>query len=255
MSAPYALYNRPRNPDFGSGVYRRRVRLLGQPGLVLAEMEDCNHGFRCRLYHDGSRITAIEPEALRTPLTTCVGALQPIQAMVGTPLDIDSRQLARAMNPRSQCTHLYDLAALAIHHGLRGCPERIFDVAIPDEDGIPTLATVTLNGTLLLSWTISEWVIKNEGPLHGRSLGKGFSKWASEFYQGDERDGAFILQKGYFVSNARRYDINQLEGEAVTEVSGIACYSYSPGIIETAVRTADSTRDFTDTPEQLLQFL
>lgn len=255
MSAPYALYNRPLNPDFGNGVYRRRIRLQGLPGKVVAELEDCNHGFRSVVYHDGEKVTAIEPEALRVPLTTCDGALQPLRDLVGTPLSLSSLDISRAVNPKSQCTHLYDLSVLAIHHATRGQTERQFDIAIPDEKDGPTEATVSLNGTVLLRWTIANWTLCNPGQLHGLSLGKGFSKWASSLYQGDEQEAAFMLQKGYFVSGARRYDIAKLAGVKVTEANGIACYSYSPERMEQAVRTENSTRDFTDCEQQLLKFL
>lgn len=254
MSAPYALYNRPLNPDFGKGVYRRRIRLQGSPGKVIAELEDCNHGFRSVLHHDGSSVTAIEPEALRTPLTTCDGALAPLHALVGTPLTRSSRDIAAAVDPKQQCTHLYDLTVLAIHHALRGEEDRQYDIAIPDEDNHPTDATASLNGRVLLRWTIENWLLLNEGELQGKSLGRGFSKWASALYQGDEREAAFALQKGYFVSNARRYDMSKLEGTPVTDSNGIACYSYSPEQMGQAVRRYHSTRDFTDCEEQLLKF-
>lgn len=255
MSAPYALYNRPLNPDFGSGIYRRRIRLQGNPGQVIAELEDCNHGFRSVIFHDGETVTAIQPEALRVPLTTCDGALKPLRLLVGTPLTQSSRDISQAVDPKSQCTHLYDLTVLAIHHARRGTCDRQFDIAIPDEKDGPTEATVSLDGVVLLRWTIANWVLQNPGELNGLSLGKGFSKWASTLYQGDEQEAAFALQKGYFVSGARRYDIAKLAGLKVTDSNGIACYSYSPEHIGQAVRTANSTRDFTEGEAQLLKFL
>lgn len=257
MSAPFAFTSdyRPLNPDYGKGVYRRRIRLQGKPGLVIAELEDCNHGFRAHLHHDGTVVTGIEPEALRTPLNTCDGALLPLRDLVGVPLAHSSRKIAQDVDPRRQCTHLYDLSVLAIQHALRGELDRQYDVAVPDDKDDSTEATVSLNGVVLLNWTIQGWVIQNPGPLQGKSLGKGFSKWASEIYQGDEQEAAFVLQKGYFVSGARRYDIAKLAGVKVTDGTGMACYSYSPERIEEAVRSANSTRDFTHTEHQLLKFL
>lgn len=254
MSAPYELLNRALNPNFGSGIYRRRIRLRGQPGTVAAELEDCNHGFRLILRHDGEKVTAIEPEALRVPLTTCSGALEPIRDLIGMPLATDTRDINHRVDPKANCTHLYDLSVLAIHHSLRGETERLYDVAIPDEKDGPTTATVALDGNTVLTWIIADWTLCNDGDLHGKTLGKGFGEWAGHYFQGDEREAAFILQKGYFVSGARRYDINTLGGKPVTDAYGMACYSYSPGVIENAVRNTNSIRDFTDTPDQLLKF-
>ena len=254
MSSPYELLNRVPNPDFGSGCYRRSIRLLGLQGKVIAELEDCNHGFRSTVHHNGEAVTDIEPEALRYPLTSCPGALEPIRELVGTPLAMDTRSIIHRVDPRANCTHLYDLSVLAIHHALRGDSERRYDVTVPDEKDGPVEATVALNGKTLLTWKIHNWTIQDSGPLQGKPLGRGFSEWASKLLDGDAREAAFVLQKGYFVSGARRFDISKLAGTPVTDATGMACYSYRPGIIENAVRTADSTRDFTDTPEQLLKF-
>src|ERR1017187_6873007 len=52
------------NPLYGSGVFRRRVRLVNQPGFVCAELEDEAHGFRLHVGHDGLKVIAIAVEAL-----------------------------------------------------------------------------------------------------------------------------------------------------------------------------------------------
>jgi hypothetical protein len=88
-------------------------------------------------------------------------------------------------------------------------------------------------------------------------LYKGFSKWASACFTGEEREAAFILQKGYFVASARRYNIDAQVGKAANEDRDVmlgVCFSYSTPQIEIATRTADSTRDFSNTPELLLKF-
>ena len=45
------------NPDYGKGVFRRRIFVRGEPGVVKVELEDGNHGFRVRLAHDGETVT------------------------------------------------------------------------------------------------------------------------------------------------------------------------------------------------------
>jgi hypothetical protein len=47
------------NPDYGSGVYRRRLQLLPERFAVTAELEDNNHGFRVRIEHDGQHVTQV----------------------------------------------------------------------------------------------------------------------------------------------------------------------------------------------------
>jgi hypothetical protein len=246
----------PPNPDYGTGVFRRRIRLQGEANKVLAELEDGSHAFRSTVYHDGHKVTAIEPEILRYPLTTCPGAAQPIQALVGTALTDSTLNISKAVNPRSNCTHLYDLSVLAIHHCLKGNTIKQYDIAVPDQLDAPIDVTIELNGKRLLSWAVKDWTITENGPLKGLSLHRGFSKWASQHYQGDQQEAAFALQKGYFVSFGRRYDVSNLNGPSVVangEMLGV-CHSYSPGVVEQAVRSEHAVRDFTESQEQLLTF-
>ena len=255
MNTNSAPANHPMNPDYGQGIFRRRIRLQQQPGKVIAELEDCNHGFRSVVHHDGHKVTNIEPESLRVPLTSCSQATKLVVDLIGAQLSANNGELAQIANPKSNCTHLYDLTVLAIHHATRAEAERLYDIVIPDENNGQTCAQLFCNGELLLSWSVANWQLQNP-ELHGLSLAMGFGKWASNKYQGEQREAAFMLQKGYMVSNARRYDMSKIQGTPATVVEGMsgACYSYMPEIVITAHRTYNSTRDFTDCEEKLLRF-
>ena len=245
------------NPHYGEGTFRRRIRLQGQPGKVIAELEDCYHGFRSTVYHDGNTVTDIKAEALRIPLTSCGGATEPIKALIGSPLTFSAMDCHRQVDPRANCTHLYDLTVLAIGHCSRGEVVRQYDVSVDDEKDRVEQSTVQCNGRTVLSWQTRDWAIQSPEQLASKPLYKGFAAWANKTFIGDEREAAFVLQKGYFVSRARMYDMDKLVGTpaaAQTSMLGV-CYSYSPGVVDTAFRTAATTRDFTDTPEQLLKFL
>ena len=246
----------PRNPDYGNGIFRRRICLDGQPGKVIAELEDCCHGFRCTVYHDGSKVTDIQAEAIRIPLTTCSGAIDPIKALIGLPLTSSMMAIHRQFSPRANCTHLYDLTILAIAHCQRGNALRQYDIAVEDERDESATASIQRDGETILSWKTSQWTIQSPTVLINKPLHKGFSFWAIEHYNGDDREAAFALQKGYFVAQARIYDMDKLAGAPAasqTSMLGV-CYSYSPEVVEQAFRTVDTTRDFTDTAEQLLKF-
>jgi hypothetical protein len=248
--------NMPLRADYGSGRYRRRIRLEGSPGQVRAAIEDSYHGMRCTVYHDGRIITNIEADLPRIPLSTCGGAAEPIKTLIGLPLDMPLRDISRHGNPRRNCTHLFDLTLLAIAHARRGECVRQYDVIIEDETEQPAVATVWLNDQLLHQWQISRSVFVGPEPLAGRRVLKGFMAWAETYYSGDQLEAARVLQKGYFVARVRRYDIKSLAGLPglhETDMLG-SCYSYSPGVVENAVRTG-SERDFSETPELLLHFV
>lgn len=249
----------PKNPNYGQGCYRRRIRLFSEPGRVYAELEDTNHGFRCTISHDGEKVTDIHSETLRIPFDTCPGAVTPLRKLIGLPLCDDVQALIPLTDAPSNCTHLLDLALLAIRHSKRTQQELIYDICVADQldDVSPAAAEVYANGVLIHRWQTLHWEITGPEALQGKVLYKGFSKWASEQFNGDQREAAFVLQKGYFVASARRYNIDAQAGQpanAHRDVMLGVCFSYSAPQIDVARRTANSTRDFSNAPERLLKF-
>lgn len=248
----------PDNPSYGSGSFRRRIRLRASDTEVLAELEDHNHGFRLRLQHDGQQVTAIDAETMRIPFSTCPGAVKPLRELCGLPITEDSQQLIANSKPSANCTHLYDLSLLAIAQAARGPGERLYDICISDEtDEQPSAAEIRLDGQLLHRWLCRDWSIVEPAELAGNVLYKGFTTWANAAFSGEAQRAAFALQKGYFVASARRYDLDAMAGEAANDAREImygACYTYTSPQIEQAQRLASSVRDFSDTAEQLLEF-
>lgn len=252
-------FNYPLNPNFGKGIFRRRIRLEQHDGFVTGALEDCNHGFEVTIFHDGSNVTKVEGTPQRIPFTTCSGAIEPLQSLIGIEIGLTSQQLAERINPRANCTHWLDLALLAIMHIPRiHEPVRQYDIAIPDENDAPTTVTVLRNGSAVLTWLVQDWMVKEKEPLEGKTLFKGFSAWANQLFpDADEKEAVFVLQKAYFVSRARRFNTNVMAGESAAAHATMydACFTYSEPRRSVAKRTAATTYDFTDTEEQLLKFL
>jgi hypothetical protein len=250
------VYHQYLNPDYGHGIFRRRIRLVGSGAKVCAELEDTNHGFRSTVFHDGNKVTDIHAEALRAPLSTCGGAIEPLKQLIGTTLDASTKDITTRIDPRANCTHLYDLTLLAIAHCLRGEVTRQYDMEVEDQpSATPAESRCYRDHQLMLVWQARDWQI-SAGPHSGKPLFKGFAAWAAGAFSGDEQEAAFALQKAYFVSQARRFNVDDLAGTSADDqphMNGV-CFSYSSPNIERAVRTANSTRDFSDCPEQLLTF-
>lgn len=252
------LQSAPRNPSYGSGIFRRRIRLVNQDHCVVAELEDGSHGFRSTITHDGSHITAIEGETIRYPMTTCAGAVEPLKKFIGVALGLPASTLSSSINPRQQCTHLFDLSVWAYRHIQRNEKEVIFDIVIPDENGSDQPLTVFKNGEVVLEWRVSDWVVRSPDELNGKTLHSGFSKWLEKIYGNDEdaKEYAWLAQKGYLVSFARVYDVNKLAGTQEftnPNMKGV-CHTYSESQMPNAYHTVNSFRDFTNSPEQLLKF-
>lgn len=252
-------FNYPLNPTFGQGIFRRRIRLEQHEGYVSGALEDCNHGFAVKIYHDGKTITNVEGTPHRIPFSTCSGAIEPMQVLVGIEVGLTAQQLAERINPRANCTHWLDLALLAVMHIPRVEEAyRQYDITIPDELDVPTTVTVARNGETVLHWQVQDWTVLEAEPLQGKTLFKGFSAWANSLFEdADTKEAVFILQKGYFVSRARRFNTNVMAGESAAAHATMfdACFTYSEPRRSVAERTAATTYDFTDTEEQLLKFV
>ena len=236
----------------------RKIRLENQPGKVIALLEDCNHGFCSTIHHDGKKVTQIEAEHKRIPFTTCGGAKDPLQSLIGLEIGTKIDALLQQVDTRANCTHWLDLSLLAIRHAARDEAVREYVVEVPDEAEPPTTASIYRDGKLIHQWPVMDWVIQEPHEYAGNGIFKGFTKWACEtFSDAEEREAAFALQKGYFVSRARRFDIKKLVGERANEHSMMigACYTYSEPQANVAVRTEGTTRDFTHNRENLLKFL
>lgn len=247
------------NPDYGRGAYRRRILLENRPGEARGALEDTNHGFRVTVRHDGEVVTAIEPEAVRIPFTTCPGAAERLKALLGCSIRGSARDLTALAGANSNCTHLLDLTILAIRHAASGEARRQWDVTVTDEteDG-DSIVSVDRDGEHVFEWHARHFYITQPEALQGRPLYLGFGRWASDYFEEEALEAAFIMQKGYFVAQARRFDLSAAAGEPAA-LSGQsmegACYTYTRGVMERGERTADSTRDFSESAELLLKFV
>lgn len=248
----------PSSSGYGSGIYRRRIQLSASEHAVHAQLEDTLHGMRLSLHHDGRLVTDVQGELIRVPFNTCGGAALPIRALVGLSIELGERELGQAAGPRRNCTHLLDLALLAIAQARRGVGERRYDVAITDETPQrDAVASVHMNGAPVHEWRIRDGAFVEPHRWRGQPVLQGFAKWAGAAYDGDRLEAARVLQKGYFVAWARRYDIGALDGRPAIEEPAMfgSCHSYSPGVVEHAIRNSRTVRDFTDDETALLRFL
>ena len=243
------------NPDYGSGVFRRRLHWQAVPGCVAVALEDSNHGFRLRLRHDGRQITAVEAEPVRHPFTTCPEAVSNVQQVTGLAL-ADAAALRARLPQATNCTHLVDMALLAASHADDAGQARHYDIAVADErDGL-TAARITCDGQAIHAWAIRNHAIETPAGLAGRPVMRGFYAWAAAQFSGMELEAAQLLQRGYFVAQARRSVYLPVERYPASS-DGMtigACYSYNTGAVERALRIHGSVRDYSRSAERLLQF-
>jgi hypothetical protein len=250
----------PVRGGYGTGCYRRSIVLEASSGEVRAELADDFHHFGVRLVHDGQHAVSVEGEDVRVPWTTCPGAVAPLREMEGVGLSTVLSGLLRHTNARAQCTHLHDLACLAIAHAARvsanGGGSRRYDISVPDR--LEGRATVELqrDGQVLLSWAVDGSSVTDSDPSTFAGLklsGSAFHRFCAEL-DDDLAEAAFVLQRAVFIGLGRRHDFEEIrEASTFAPVVGAACYTFDPTRVGNAKRVYGSLRDFTSAPHRILE--
>ena len=243
-------------PGYGDGVYRRHITLSGEPDAVEAELEDDFHRFGLRLVHDGTRVVRIEARAARYPWTTCPEATWALRIVEGTALSPRCTDLARHTDPKAQCTHLFDLAGLAVAHAARGGGRLRYEVAIPDRDHQCTVARLEASDPDVpdLRWHLDAARITAPEPFAGQPVvGGHFLRFCRETLDPAWLEPAFVLWRACAISWGRAFDVGGApEAGRFASLAAGNCFSFQPGVVERAKRQDGTVLDFTARPEALL---
>lgn len=237
------------------GVYRRRI-LLRAPDVrtVRADLEDDFHRFSVTLHHDGERVEQVVGSAHRYPWSECPGAVEPLRALAGMPMSESSGAVGGHTDPRANCTHLFDLAGLAVAHAASGRQRRRYDVAVPERDGEGrTEARLDRDGEPRLAWELEWATIVDPEPYAGLELRGGFREWVETNLDADTGEAALVLRRACAISMGRQQDWDSYPTAIhVGEFMLGTCHVFQPGRAEVALRVKGSIHDFTDEPNRLL---
>lgn len=228
-------------------MYRRRIALEAEPGIVRGRLEDDFHRFEVELTHDAAHVVGVTGGAVRFPWTTCPGAVSPLAQLDGMPLSRSLRTIAKHVDPRAQCTHLFDLACLAVTLAARGGRAIAYEIAIPDRTGLRTHATLSRDGSSLLAWELDGMRIESPLPYAGRSLaGGGFAEWTETDLDPDAAEAAQVLRRAAVISWGRRYDFDRISNARVFQTqAGGACFTFTEERVDQGGRVLGSVRDLT----------
>lgn len=257
MAAKHFSDDDPVAAHWGQGVTRRAFRLAGNKGRVEAALEDHCHSMRCLLEHDSVAISAVEADFRRYTLGHCPAAALPLKELVGMPIATSTRDFFSGGRARRNCTHMLDLAWLAMRHAGRGHAEWVYEIEIPDAPKGAVDGTLCCNGEEVLRWTVEDDIITSTGVFEGRALWGGFLRWLTdEAGLSDlEVEHALVLHKGFFMVSARRLEMRPgpLAPAHQAQVVG-RCFGYAPERIGNAIGEAGMFRDFSEDREGLLRF-
>lgn len=211
----------------------------------------------CTLRHDGRVVTEIEADFRRYTLQLCPEARAPLQAIVGMSLSTTTAEFFANGRARQNCTHMLDLAWLAMRHASRGEVEWVYEIEIPDALEGRMHGTLRRNGTVVQEWQVLDNVIVFPARFAGQSLSGGFTRWATgEAGLSDlEVEELLVLHKGFFMAGARQFElpVGPLPEGFRKAVTG-ACFGYGAERIGRAIGNDGMNRDFSHAQEKLLRF-
>lgn len=247
------MSDRPPYRPHGSGIYRREMSVHRMHDGALGELVDDFHHFRARVVCEDDRVVDVVAESVRPPWSTCAEAEVEIKRLGGMPLSPSLRAAGRYTPIRTQCTHMFDAAALAIARLGRGLGDVVYSIAIPDRSEECTTATLQRDGEEILVWELAEREITGPAPFAGRRiLGHRFADWAEDALDEDRAEAAMLLQRACLISEGRRLDLESYSrAEDVPGGPVGACHTYTSGNLERAERVVGSLRDLTNVQGRL----
>lgn len=245
------------NPHWGQGATRRRVSLSGTPGMAVARLGDHNHAMQCLIRHDTRVVTSVEPLFRRVTLNHCAGAAVPVQEIIGMPIGIGTADFFAGGRARRNCTHMLDLAWLALRHACRPHGERLYDIFIPDAPDGRMTGELRRDGKLVLRWDVERGRIVAPATFAGQSLAGGFTGWVlgQSGLEDDDLEAALVLHKGFFMVGSRQFHLppGPVPQADRAFLAGV-CHGYAAERIDQARRVDNMFTDFTDRPDDLLRF-
>ena len=240
------------------GTYLRQIDLnTWDEHTVVGWLEDEYHHFGITLTHDGARVTDVRVAAPRHPWSTCADAGVPLRALIGQPLVSRCSDIGSLIDMRRQCTHVFDLAGLALAHARgRRAHRRYHGTVRPLADVVPGASQDRLRATLyrdgmeVLWWDLHEDLITAPAPYAGRSINRGFREWL-ETREEAEAEDASVLRRVAFVAKGRKISIEHMR---VADDLGQPplCHSFQPEYRKIAFRITDNRRRFDASEAQML---
>ena len=228
--------------------YHRKIRLAADGCRITGDLVDDPHHFRVHLEHDGQRVTALQSEAIRYPWTPCPEAARPLQELRGIPLSPRCTVVGEHSRADSQCTHLFDLAGLAVAHAAAGRKLRLYHCVVDGDRGEVAHATLHRDGELLLDWEVrgglGNTTLHGEPPFDGIGLTGGFMAWAQQNLDPELAEAAIVLRRSCMIGGVRFFDLDQVSmAPEMGDLRG-RCFTYSQGNVERAYRVRGTRRDF-----------
>ena len=232
-------------------MFRRRIILNKQVNdaqvRVRAALEDDFHHFRVEVFCVDGCVTRVEAHGLRTPYSLCSQAATRLDQLVGMPVTPVAHEVTRVTDANEQCTHMFELAGLAVAAAARSALRRQYDISVPMPNAGLTRPRLWRDDVLLLAWEVQGTVIQGPEPYLGVDIYRGMARWALGTLSADEAEAALVLRRCTGISKGRGMKLD----DQAHAVPNAHCFSQQPERATLALRMKGSTWDFADQPERL----
>ena len=241
-----------------SNVFVRSLAIVSpEQGRVALAMEDTAHAFQVSFSFEHDRITGVQAAWERHPLSSCGGAADALQQMVGLRLADSLFDVTRQADRRLQCTHMYDMLCLAVLHAYHGREDRRYDVLVVDSAPGIVAATLKCNGRTMLELALEDHhrIVQPER-WQGVSVREGFMPWVKQNIPPGDQEYHFIMQKALFVARGRKLNVGLTPG-MLSMQSGMAagtCFGSQPERYADSVKLGTSRRFTKETAGDVIRF-
>ncbi|WP_445948795.1 DUF2889 domain-containing protein [Sphingorhabdus sp.] len=218
------------------GCLRRRIDIRrNSNGAVVAWLEDDFHHLGLTLEHDGERVTDIRVASERLPFTTCPLAEVSLKNLVGQELSRRSTDIGAMVKMREQCTHMFDLAGLAMAQAAAGRDHRHYEAIVADREIVaweagtrrllgPGEAWLLCDNNEVLRWTVDQRAIIGPAEWAGQALVEGF-RGRTEDMPIEQAEAASVLRRAIMVAGGRSFDPDTVTTAADRWQRGV-CYTF-----------------------------
>jgi hypothetical protein len=236
------------------GFSRRQIDLKNWDDThSVAWLEDDFHHFGVTVEHDGEKIVDIRGAAPRHPYSTCPGAASVLRELIGVKLFERSSDIGNFTDMRQHCTHMFDIAGLAVAHAAGKRPHYRYEAVVSDRPIVqwrehnrrlhgPGTAELKLNGERVLFWNIDRQFITGPEDWAGQSMEQGF-RARTEAMDIEPAEHATVLRRAILISGGRSLDPDLYPTAMDRGLEGL-CYTYQKVRRPEGMRMMGSTLNF-----------
>lgn len=225
-----------------ASTYTRRIVVSPGPTAIDAEMEDHHHHFRVHLDLVDGVISGVSTTAVRSPWSTCATGATAIASLVGLSLDDAFEPRTWGADRSVHCTHVADLALLAVRHG-RDVEALRYDVRVVPAAAESRTAVLEHRGAGGMRWELSGQVITGPQPFDRLSLGRDqFLPWIRSSLAPAQIEYAMVLRRAATIAVGNAFDLDDYATAGDVHPADQTCHTYRREIAFTARRKRGTSR-------------